>query len=347
MKRSATFRSPSQLFHADSCEPLKQAADAGAVRLAALGRRTYPGERLPKNDLRELCLTGYWDAARDQSWGLDWHRNEGLEFSFVEAGQVPFILEGGRSFLLKPGDLTITRPWQRHRVGNPNVLASRFHWLIIDVGVRRPNQTWVWPPWLLYPRGGLQRLTTILRHNEQPVWHADEEIARCYRKLGKAATLGATNPETIARLKILINEFIIALAEMLEHRKPHLDESLSSSERAIQLFLKELPRRLDEPWTLESMAKNCGLGRSRFAAYCRQITNVSPVEYLTRCRVDAAAELLVKSPEMNITDVAFACGFQSSQYFATVFHQRLNCSPRDWRKQSPKADCIKSANGIS
>jgi len=335
MKRSATFRSPSQLFHADSCEPLKQAADAGAVRLAALGRRTYPGERLPKNDLRELCLTGYWDAVRDQSWGLDWHRNEGLEFSFVEAGQVPFIIEGGRSFLLKPGDLTITRPWQRHRVGNPNVLASRFHWLIIDVGVRRPNQTWVWPPWLLYPRAGLQRLTTILRHNEQPVWHADEEITRCYRKLGKAATLGATNPETIARLKILINEFIIALAEMLEHRKPHLDESLSSSERAIQLFLKELPRRLDEPWTLESMAKNCGLGRSRFAAYCRQITNVSPVEYLTRCRVDAAAELLLKHPEMNITEVAFACGFQSSQYFATVFHQRLKHSPRDWRRKSP------------
>jgi AraC family L-rhamnose operon regulatory protein RhaS len=333
MKRSATFRSPSQLFHADSCEPLKQAAVAGAVRLAALGRRTYPGERLPKNDLRELCLTGYWDAASDQSWGLDWHRNEGLEFSFVEAGQVPFTIEGGHSFLLKPGDLTITRPWQRHRVGNPNVLASRFHWLIIDVGVRRPNQTWVWPSWLLYPRAGLQRVTTILRHNEQPVWHADEEIARCYRKLGKAATLGATNPETIARLKILINEFIIALAQMLEHRKPHLDESLSSSERAIQLFLKELPRRLDEPWTLESMAKNCGLGRSRFAAYCRQITNVSPVEYLIRCRVDAAAELLVNRPEMNITDVAFACGFQSSQYFATVFHHRLKCSPREWRRQ--------------
>jgi AraC family L-rhamnose operon regulatory protein RhaS len=177
-------------------------------------------------------------------------------------------------------------------------------------------------------------LTTILRHNEQLVWHADEEIARCYRKLGKAASLGATNPEAIARLKILINEFFIALAEMLEHRKPQLDESLSSSERTIRLFLKELPGRLDEPWTLQSMAENCGLGRSRFAAYCRQITNVSPMEYLTRHRINAAAEMLVNRLEMNVTEVAFACGFQSSQYFATVFHQRLQCSPREWR-QSP------------
>ncbi len=337
MKRPVTFRSPDQLFHADSCEPLKQAAAAGAVRVAALGRRTYPGERLPRHDLQEVCLVGYWDAARDQSWGLDWHCNEGLELSFVEAGQVPFAIEGGRSFVLEPGHLTITRPWQRHRVGNPHVPASRFHWLILDLDVRRPNQPWVWPCWLLYPRSGLQRLTTILRQNEQPVWRADEEIARCYRKLGKAASLGATNPEAVARLKILINELIIALAELLERRKPRLDESLSSSERAIRLFLQELPGRLDEPWTLESMAESCSLGRSRFAACCRQITNVSPMEYLTRCRVDAAAALLLKEPDLSITDAAFACGFQSSQYFATVFRQRLRCSPREWRRRPPAA----------
>lgn len=337
MKRPISFRSPSELFHADSCEPLRKAAQAGAVGLAALGRGTYPGVRMPRNDLREVCLTGYWDATQDQLWGLGWHRNEGIEFSFVEAGRVPFTVEGGRNLLLEPGSLTITRPWQRHRVGNPNVLASRFHWLIIDVGMRRPNQLWQWPSWLLYPRRGLQRLTTMLRQNEQPVWRADEEIARCFRRLGKAAALGAVHPEAIARLKILINELIIALAEMLERRKPRLDENLSSSERAIRLFLEDLPRRLDEPWTLETMAENCGLGRSRFAACCRQIINVSPVEYLTRCRVDAAAALLREEPQRSITDVAFACGFQSSQYFATVFRQRMGRSPRDWRQHGSAA----------
>lgn len=330
--RPATFRSAEELYHADSCERLKQAAAEGTVKLAALGRGSYPGARLPRNDLREVCLAGYWNAPADQNWGLDWHRNEGLEISFVEAGQVPFAIEGRRNLVLGPGSLTITRPWQRHRVGNPHVPASLFRWLIIDVGVRRPNQPWVWPPWLLYPRRGLQRLTTLLRQNEQPVWRADEEIARCFRHLGKAASVGATNPETIARLKMLINELFIALAEMLERRRPRLDENLSSSERAVRLFLKDLPQRLDEPWTLETMAESCGLGRSRFAAFCRQITNVSPIEFLTRCRVDAAAALLRREPQRSITDAAFACGFQSSQYFATVFRQQMGRSPRDWRQ---------------
>jgi AraC-like DNA-binding protein len=299
-----------------------------------LGRGSYPGKRLPQNDLREVALAGYWDAPRDQSWGLGWHRNEGLEIAFVEAGQVPFAVEGEQSFLLKPGQLTITRPWQRHRVGNPNVPASRYHWLILDVGVRRPHQPWLWPSWLIYPRRGLRRLSTMLRQNKQLVWRADEEIARCYRKIGKAAELGSTNPEAIARLKILINELVMALAEMLERRKPHRKEYLSSSERAIRLFLKDLPSRLDEPWTLEAMAENCGLRRSRFAAYCRQITNVSPMEYLTRCRVEASTHLLLKNPSMTITDTALACGFQSSQYFATIFRQRLGSSPREWKQQN-------------
>lgn len=333
MQRPATFRSPSELFHADTCEPLKQAANAGAVRLSALARGTYPGTPLPKNDLREICSVGHWDAVRDQNWGLDWHRNEGIELHFVEAGLVPYAVEGCRPVILEPGQLTVTRPWQRHRVGNPNVPASRFHWLIIDVGVRRPNQPWAWPSWFLYSRRGLQRLTTMLRQNEQPVWRADEEIARCFRKLGKAAGQGAANPETIVRLKIYINELLVALAEMLERRKPRLDESLSSGERTVRLFLKDLEQRLDEPWTLESMADNCGLKRSRFATCCRQITNVSPMEFLTRTRVDAAARRLAEQPETSITDVAFACGFQSSQYFATVFNQRLGCSPRDWRRK--------------
>lgn len=331
MIRSAVFRSDHELYHADSCEPLKQAGECGDVEIVALGRRSYPGERLPANDLKEVSLMGYWNAANPQKWGLGWHRNEGLELSLVEAGHIPFEVSG-KFYNLESGHLTITRPWQDHRVGNPNVPASRFHWLILDVGMRRPNQPWHWPSWLLYPKPSLERLTAILRQNEQPVWRATDDITRCYRKLGKAAAAG-TSAENITRIKIIINELIIALAELLENSDSKLDESLSSSTRAIRLFLDELPRRIDEPWTLNSMARECGMGRSAFAAFCKEITNASPIDYLTRCRINAATRILREDPDKNITDVAFDCGFQSSQYFATVFRSHLFCSPREWRKK--------------
>ncbi|MEI9960533.1 MAG: hypothetical protein WDM76_05170 [Limisphaerales bacterium] len=35
---------------------------------------------------------------------------------------------------LAPGHFTITRPWQLHKLGAPNIGPGRLHWLIVDVG---------------------------------------------------------------------------------------------------------------------------------------------------------------------------------------------------------------------
>jgi AraC family L-rhamnose operon regulatory protein RhaS len=39
------------------------------------------------------------------------------------------------------------------------------------------------------------------------------------------------------------------------------------------MFLVELTRRLGEEWTLDAMARECGLNRTRFSHYCKPITN--------------------------------------------------------------------------
>jgi AraC-like DNA-binding protein len=332
MRQRTTFRTARELFHADTCEPLKAAATRGDVSLAAFGRGSYPGHRLPRHDLKELCMAGYWNAPRDQDWGLDWHCNEGIEIGYLSAGRLPFSV-ADKSYLVEPGDLTITRPWQRHRVGNPAVPASHYSWVILDVGMRRPNQPWLWPKWLLSSKADLKRLTDTLRQNEQPVWHADRHIAGCFARLDEIIS-AASGDAVRARLKIAINELLVLLAGMLESRRPQLDESLSSSERTVRLFLENLHHRIDEPWTLDSMAAACGLGRTHFSTYCRRVANVTPMEYLTRRRIDESVRLLQGNPEINITEIAFRCGFQSSQYFARVFRQQRGQAPGELRRDA-------------
>ena len=109
--------------------------------------------------------------------------------------------------------------------------------------------------------------------------------------------------------------------------------SLSSSYRAVELFLATLKERLDEDWTLDLMANACGLGRSRFSEYCNQLTNMSPIEFLAKCRIDHAVELFGRFPTLSVTDVALRVGFGSSQYFATVFRGHLGCTPREFRER--------------
>ncbi len=327
--RAITFQGRGGEFHADTCEPLKAAADAGAVRLLALGRGSYPGRRLRADDLEEVSSIGLWDADSEQTWGLDWHRNEGIELTFLAAGSLPFQVED-RTFVLAANDLTITRPWQRHRVGDPNIPASWLIWLILDVGVRHPNQTWVWPSWVLLPRQRLERLTRQLRQNEQPVWRADRGIRRAFESI---ATAVATPPVNLTRVKIAINEVLLSLADLLDRRRPRLDARLSTTEHAVRIFLNELDHRAPEPWTLASMAAQCGLGRTAFSALCRRLTNRTPLQQLTACRLGLATRLLAHERGASITDVALACGFQSSQYFATVFKRAMQVTPQEWRRR--------------
>jgi AraC-like DNA-binding protein len=317
------------LFHADTCEPLKRAAAGGGLRLEAISRGGYPGNRLRGNELKELCMAGYWNAPGQQDWGLGWHCNEGIEIGYVSAGRLPFSV-GSKSLTVGPSELTITRPWQRHRVGDPNVPACHYSWIILDVRMRRPNQPWQWPKWLLFPKSGLERLTETLRQNEDPVWHGDRRIGDCFSRLDEivARGMGETN---LTRLKIVINELVVLLAELLESSNPHLDASLPSSERTVCLFLENLVHRIDEPWTLDSMAAACGLGRTHFSTYCKKLCNAAPVDYLTRIRVETAARFLAIHPGLSVTEIAFRCGFQSSQYFANVFRKVHDQCPSAYR----------------
>jgi AraC-like DNA-binding protein len=327
--KAAVFSCPDATYHADRCEALRAAVRRGEVRLSALVHGGYPGRVMPADMLPEVATVGYWDAAGNQTWGLDWHRNEGIELTYLARGWTEFKVDA-ETFALKSGRLTITRPWQQHRVGNPFIGPSRLCWLILDVGVRRPDQKWRWPNWMILSEPDLERLTALLSQNEQTVWSANDEIAACFERL---AALVQTK-ETLkiqTRLRLCINELFIALRELLEERDIELDARLTSTRRTVELFLGSLVEHPKEAWTLDKMAYQCGLGATAFADYCRRITNRTPAKYLVQCRVEAAKKLLARHPEMSVTDVAFACGFQTSQYFATVFLRQTRRSPRAWR----------------
>ena len=48
--------------------------------------------------------------------------------------------------------------------------------------------------------------------------------------------------------------------------------------------------------------------------------------------LEAAARWLRADPARSVTDIAFACGFQTSQYFAHQFRRRFGRTPSDYRE---------------
>jgi AraC family L-rhamnose operon regulatory protein RhaS len=332
MAKSPVFKEQGKTYHADRCKPLTEAVERGDVVMGALVRKDYPGRPLRRSDVPGVLSVGFWDAVGNQKWGLDWHRNEGIELTLLETGAMPFAVDG-KEYLLKPGSLTITRPWQPHRVGNPNIGPGRLHWLILDVEIRQPHQTWEWPRWLVLTQEDLRELTRLLSHNERPVWPATPAIIACFQRIARAVRTNERG-SAISILSAYINELFVLVLELLRQQKAVLNPGLTTSRRTAEMFLNELRGSAEmqaELWTLEEMARRCRMGITLFGNLCKQITNMTPIEYLNYCRVETACSLLRDAPQRSITDVAFSCGFHSSQYFATVFRRLKGCPPRELR----------------
>ena len=325
------FRADGIVYHADTCLPLIDAFKRNKLKFKALARHTYPGDRLDDNTLG-LNSIGYWDANEPQDWGLDWHRNEGIEFHFLESGTMPYSQEN-KEVLLTPNHLTITRPWEAHKVGNPNIGMGKFYWVIIDLGVRRPHQEWDWQDWITLTKEDLKQLTIFLRQNEESILKTNNIIRNCFKGINDAVNTDR-NGSNASRIRNLVNYLLILILDLLKTEDIVLNESLTDSSRSVQYFLKELDKSLSEDWTIERMSKSAGVGLTRFTHHCKQLTNLTPMRYLTMRRLEMSKKILLDKRNLTVSEVAYICGFATSQYFSTVFKKHEKCSPNEYRRRN-------------
>jgi AraC-like DNA-binding protein len=330
---------PSPIYHGgadrfviDNCAPQIKAMREGKIELHALSKGHYPGKRMNSNILPGLSNIGFWNCRRTQDWGLNPHRNEGLEIVFLETGGMGFEVDG-RSHVLQAGHLTLTRPWQLHKLGDPHIGRGRLYWMILDVGAHRPNQEWQWPPWVVLDPRDLAELTRKLRHGEQSVWMTDPRARQVFHELADCV-LRWNEPHMRSRLAVVVNRVLVELLEALSEQQADESPALVSKRRTVELFLKDLaenPASSAGPWTLETMARQCGMGITAMAKYCRELVNNGPMAYLNLCRLEHAAMALRARPAESVTAIALWAGFNSSQYFATTFRKRYRTTPQAFR----------------
>jgi AraC family L-rhamnose operon regulatory protein RhaS len=110
------YRGRKSSFEIDTCAPQSAAVSGGKIRLHALSRGYYPGTLLRPDQLPGLTSIGFWNGTGPQDWGLEAHRNEGVEICYLETGAMAFSVEA-KNFELRSGHFTLTRPWQLHKLG--------------------------------------------------------------------------------------------------------------------------------------------------------------------------------------------------------------------------------------
>lgn len=162
----------------------------------------------------------------------------------------------------------------------------------------------------------------------------------CFQKLALAVKSDSARV-CVSTIAVRINELLLQVLTTLRTGHPELDQSLSGSHHTVQLFLADIRSNSESlrlHRTTEEMASSCGLKTTRFVELVRSQTNLSPLRFLNFCRLEYAAKLLQEQSGASITHIALACGFSSSQYFATAFNLRYGCSPREFRRKATERD---------
>jgi AraC-like DNA-binding protein len=84
----------------------------------------------------------------------------------------------------------------------------------------------------------------------------------------------------------------------------------------------------------------------RYLQMAFESEDLTPSEYLRNCRLTACAKLL-RDPQQasrTITEISFACGFNSSAHFSTEFRRAYGMSPRRYRSAATEGELTHAAH---
>jgi len=79
--------------------------------------------------------------------------------------------------------------------------------------------------------------------------------------------------------------------------------------------------------SVPGLAEGMHMSRRNFQRKIRQMTGLSPNQYITECRLDRARQLLENRAYRTVREVAYAVGFETPHYFSSIFQQRFGRTP--------------------
>lgn len=95
--------------------------------------------------------------------------------------------------------------------------------------------------------------------------------------------------------------------------------------------LSLMHRGVERDWTLDGIAREVGMSRSRFAEQFQSLMGCAPMSYLSDLRLQKAMTLLTGTGE-PVQRVAAQVGYQSPAAFSRAFSNRYGRSPSDIRR---------------
>lgn len=143
----------------------------------------------------------------------------------------------------------------------------------------------------------------------------------------------------VAADKLYIDDLVLHLLDTIMHKlgnvaavAPLPDALKLYHLPVIELAQDYLLQHFREDISLQQLAEHCHTSLFHFSRIFKAVLGVSPHQYLLGIRLHQAKRLLADT-QQPVSEVAFACGFNSLEHFATAYRKKYNVSPSTYRRQ--------------
>ena len=136
-------------------------------------------------------------------------------------------------------------------------------------------------------------------------------------------------------LEVLVSELIVLLQRTKEKTSPIRNESSN----LITDVLKYIKEYYNTDITLKNTAEHFYINQSYLSRIFKEQTGFSFCEYITKLRVKEANKLLTLT-DKPITEIAFICGFNSSNSFCKAYKKAIGMTALEYKKMTRSKEDI-------
>ena len=256
---------------------------------------------------------------------VTWHSHKQFELLFVLDGSTVYEFQGCDPIELAGGHFMVVPPGMMHRGEQDLRMPTMLIGIVLAFDARGATRN---TPFTVRELGWLRR---HFKANSLTVHPLGQDLRRIIVQLDKRLSgKKQDNDElSIAEMRLHVCSAISGAARQLSA----VDSQ--DSQFVVNAAIDYMRNHLNEPFSVGKLVNHIGYGRSRLFELFRANTGMTPSDYLRRLRLEAARELL-SNTSRSVTEIAFKVGFNSSQYFSTVFLQYTGLTPTGFRSQAAR-----------
>jgi len=103
----------------------------------------------------------------------------------------------------------------------------------------------------------------------------------------------------------------------------HNDQLVASAQKKIE-------SNYSDAGTIEQIIRDIPASRRNIVRRFKQVTGITPIEYLQQTRIEAAKKLLVQT-DKQMTEVIFNSGYNDPKAFRKIFRKTVGMTPSEYR----------------